>query len=252
MSVDFLHSKTARAKMAQFMAKAPQKPPVGTGQVHVGHRKSYEKLKSQSARPYSMLKAREKALVDLVNGLVESEPYAAAGRMWAARPQSYFSEKLGVCGDQVRRIGKSIPLRSFDALKDGSRMTLLRVAPPSDLTAEDFARIMASEWRKRRERRANPTEYGCLVHIAKESPAGWAPDVFCTVLDNWSEFMAGTKLAIFLAGTGEGDVFDPDPAHFKEKFLLQPHIPTIRRFWHIAKDFYDMQAEMQGLPKLVG
>ncbi|QYZ68561.1 hypothetical protein [Neotabrizicola shimadae] len=243
----FLNQSSAKEEMKAILAGGYKSPIVGSGKVSTTHIKAYSAEKCAVHRTYEKLNPRERALFDLVSSLVKSEPFHASGRTWAARSQAFYADKLGVCTDQVRRIAKSIPLRSMTLLLEGKRCVLLRVAEPGDLVDEDFARIMASVWMKKKGKRPDAKEYGCLVHMAREAPVGWAPDIFSTVLENWSEFCAGMKLAIFMAANSEGDHFDPDPAHFNEKFLPSPHIPTIRRFWHVAMEYHLMRMQDEGL-----
>lgn len=193
-------------------------------------------------------KGKEAQLVGVVTKLLAEHPVEREGRFWAAQKKSWYCGQLGVSERQLQRIAAKAPLVSCVKLVDGERLVLMRPGPKTDRTAEHYARIMAKEWRIRVSsgKHVSSTEFGLLVGLAKDLKE-FAPDTLVTVLENWSAFMAGVKLAIALAQV-EGDHFESDPGKFMSRYFEYPSISVIRRFSHVAYELFEMLPKQGAKP----
>lgn len=187
-------------------------------------------------------------LLALVTKIIDDEPLEREGRMWAARKKAWYSEKVGVSERQLQRIAAQTPLISRVKIVNGERLVLMRPYKAGDRTPEDYARIMAHIWRSKvsKGKNVSSAEFGLLVGIAKDLDI-FAPDVFATVLDNWSAFMANAKIAIAIAQV-EGDFYEEDPEKFVSKYYKFPSISVIRRFWKSADDTFDTLYQFSSKP----
>ena len=96
--------------------------------------------------------AFDQKLIVIVEELVENEPYEAFGFKWAARPQLYYCEELGVCQKTFGRHIRKPPFVARRAQVNGNIVCLLRLgeAPPKD--ASDYKYILRKLWRDRKDK----------------------------------------------------------------------------------------------------
>lgn len=244
-------TKHAKAKLTGDIVKEqatapspyPHNPPVGTNQVFVSGYKALVAKKGETFREYHELNASEKALYEVISTICAEAPYEAEEREWALVGYQGLSEAVGISERQIRRIlNKQNPFRHVVKKLEGKKSLLVRIGHPADLTNEDFARMMVKIWEEKFKSRPNAKQFGNLVGIAKEGPRDAAVDIFRTVLANWSGFMSGVHIAI-THGQVEGDHFDPNPENFDKKYYQFPSITVIRRFWHVAVDYYEMRVQ---------
>jgi hypothetical protein len=197
------------------------------------------------------LSGRKAALAALVAADIEEAGVEREGRSWSARPKSWYCERLSVSERQLQRLVAAVPLVSRIKVVDGERQLFLRPGPLSDRTPEDYARIMAREWKQRvsNGKDVKRSEFGLLVGLAKDWEDIMAPDIFITALENWPAYMAGVKVAIAEAQVG-GDHFEADPDKFMMRFYSYPSISVMRRFWQVGVELHLMllQDMQQGKP----
>lgn len=219
-------------------------PPVGSGMVYKDGFKKHMAAMATELKAKGDLRGARRRLYQLVEDELAQNPVNAEGRLWANLPALKVSELLGVSPDHARGLHKSNPFRYTVKMIDGRKTTLIRIAHPADLTSEDQAKMMATFWRKTVNRRESKPEFGMLKGIADDCPTGRSYDIFRTTVANWSSFMACVKIAQYL-GQYEGDEYDKNPENFYSRFLVYPSISTIRRFVHVARDFYSIS--LQGI-----
>jgi len=226
-------------------------PPVDSGKFTTYGFEGYQKLRKTPQPGPDELKGAAKDVYSQVKHWTVQSPLQAEGRDWAGIKLDDLAQAVGVSTKQVQRIVKKPPFHTATKVIDNRTRKLIRIGAPSDLTHEDFARIMVSDWRKATGREGERSDFGLLVGMAKDAPRGLAPDILRTVVANWSGFMAGVHLAITLASV-DGDTFDGDPKNFEKKYFHYPTISVTRRFWPVAIEFYHMfiQANQIGGPIL--
>lgn len=217
-------------------------PPVGSGMVFKDGFDKHMAAKAKKLKTKDDLRGARRSLYQLVEDELAQNPVNAEGRLWANLPAAKVSELLGVSRDHARGLHKSNPFRYAVKIIDGRKTTLIRIAHPADLTSEDQAKMMTAFWRKAVNRRESKSEFGMLKGIADDCPMGRSYDIFRTTVANWSSFMACVKIAQYL-GQYEGDEYDQNPENFYSRFLVYPSISTIRRFVHVARDFYSISLQ---------
>lgn len=211
-------------------------PPNGTGKIYTDGYEAYLKASNEPHLTIVHLKNARRDLYELIENWSVDDLHQAEGKQWVKVTAAVLAQKLDVHEDYVRKLYKANPFRYVVKKINGTKTTLIRIAHPSDVTAEDSARMMAKFWRDAIGRQVSPSEFGCLVGIAKDFPVvGY--DIFRTVVRNWSAFMACVKLAQHM-GKVDGDEYDPNPENFHTRFLIYPSIGIIRRFAYVARDFY--------------
>jgi hypothetical protein len=206
-----------------------------------------------------------KELVSLVEKLIAEEPFEADGFKWAARPQSFYCEALGISGATLRRIVAKPPFTRRVKLVKGIQTSLLMIGdPPKDAT---YYRIkLAGIWKnspwhdlppgKHKETETKPKasravsmhEGACLWGFADEltkfmsdnfeAPEGQlggelAVAVFKHALADWQQIMSAIKLAM-----------EARPG-YKPKFYDYPSIPIIRNFWKASVYAYVEAVQMK-------
>ena len=171
----------------------------------------------------------------LVADQIATAPFMREGHPWAARPQAWWADRLGVTTRQVQRISRAAPVRFLTVLNDDIKMTVYRPGSMADKTPEDYARIMSAMWFKASGRRATGKEFGLLVGLAKCWPEGKAPYLFDLVLSNWGAFCAGADTEIYCGMHGQpADQFKAPPEAFEKRHFAYPNIAFIRVFWWVA------------------
>jgi hypothetical protein len=179
-------------------------------------------------------------LREVVEARIATAPFEYEGQQWAAAPQAWYAEQLGVC---VRTIGRLIKSAPFDHQRrqiDGKVTTLVRVGTPlekTEKTEKHYANILASIWRKKIGRRASRDEYGQINGLVQNWPKGKSIDIFKSVLDNWAMFAAGAKQQI--------DMFGGTPRYWKH-----PSLSVMRRFYGVAVEMHVMLLQDKGLDDL--
>lgn len=214
-------------------------PPVDSGKFTTYGFAEYQKLRKAPQPGPDDLKGAAKDIYPQIKHWTKHSPIHAEGRDWAGIKLEDLAQAVGISTKQVQRIVKKPPFHTATKLIDNRTRKLIRIGPPSDMTHEDFARIMVSDWRQATGRQEERSDFGLLVGMAKDAPRGLAPDILRTVVANWSGFMAGVHLAITLASV-DGDIFDDDPNNFEKKYFNYPTITVTRRFWPVAIEFYHM------------
>lgn len=234
-------------------AKPPAKtmtwtyPKVGTNQVSTywAHkiRKDDAKFAAAQCEPLTGSQAQ---LRDLVVQIMADAPHIYDNKAWAAQPIACYAEALQVSERHVHRIIEAMPLRKLTIRVNGKRTTLMRWGGVQQLAADDLARILRSLWIKAEKPEPTRNQYGLLLGLARDWPYPYAPDLFKTVIDNWSVFMGGVKLYIDMAKEG-GDFYEKNPSKFHQRFLSYPSLPVIRRFWPVAAATYTIVAGNQAI-----
>jgi hypothetical protein len=115
-------------------------------------------VKGKYAMPKKKLSDR--ALAALIEDLIAKEPHEFDGYLWAARPQSYYFETLGV--SQWTLIGriKKPPFVARTTKIDGKVVCLLRVGEPAPKGLNDYKKIMRSMLRSMRDNADLPVLHG--------------------------------------------------------------------------------------------
>ncbi|WP_368184624.1 hypothetical protein [Aestuariibius sp. HNIBRBA575] len=244
VSKNWLANITTKLKIeykAEILEGAPPTPfvppPIDSGYVSISGFQEYSKLKKQVLVQPNDMTANGRKLYHEVSKWTKKKPIHQEGRVWAGKTVAELALAVGISTKQVHRYTGKNPFRHATKRIEGVKMKLLRIGEPGDLTNEDFARMMVKIWRKKTDRMETSKEFGLLVGMAKDTPSGLAPDIFCTVIENWSGFMAGVHLAIS-SGMSFGDEFDTNPNNFEKKFFHHPSISVTRRFWPVAKEHY--------------
>ncbi|MEP4988146.1 MAG: hypothetical protein ABJV68_10685 [Paracoccaceae bacterium] len=244
VSKGWLADTTAKLKIAykaEILDGAPPTPfippPIDSGYVSISGFQEYRKLRKQVLIQSKNMTANGRKLHHEVSKWTKKKPVHQEGRVWAGKTIGELALAVGISTKQVHRYAEKNPFRHVTKRIEGVKMKLLRIGEPSDLTDEDFARMMVKIWHKKTGQKETPNEFGLLVGMAKDTPRGLAPDVFRTVIENWSGFMAFVHMDISI-GMEEGDYFDTDPDNFEKKFFHFPSISVARRFWPTAREFY--------------
>ena len=169
----------------------------------------------------------------LVEELNSNEPYDAHGYVWAARPQSYYCEKLDISVETLRRhiskppfVRRSAVVGKVEQIVDGKtviavagkKLCLLRIGEAPDKTANDYKNIMASIWKQKTGYTATAHQKQCLWGFAQDVPGEWAVKAFKYALDHWQETATSIKIAA-----------EARPG-YKPRFYDFPNIPAIRSF----------------------
>jgi hypothetical protein len=84
-------------------------------------------------------------------------------------------------------------------------------------------------------------EHGCLVGLADVWPDGYQVAILKCVLDDWTGFMVGAKMAA--AAAQDADTGDPDLPVKGMKFYHHPSLPVIRKYAGAAAELYVMKAQ---------
>ena len=105
-------------------------------------------------------KLSDRALAALIEDLIAKEPHEFDGYLWAARPQSYYFETLGV--SQWTLIGriKKPPFVARTTKIDGKLVCLLRVGEPAPKGLNDYKKIIRSMLRSMRDNADLPVLHG--------------------------------------------------------------------------------------------
>lgn len=231
---DWLKTSSAegKAEMLEYKAKragaAKQTPFNASAASDV--LKKYEKQLTSNDKAKGASQASIDQFMVLVGELIATDPFMREEHPWAARPQVWWADRLGVSTKQVQRISRAAPVRFLTVLIGDTKMTVYRPGSMTDKTPEDYARIMSKMWFKASGRRATGKEFGLLVGLAKDWPPGRSPFLFNLVLKNWPMFCSGMKQEIDLGLDGEHWLYK-DPAKFEHRYLRYPSIATIRLFW---------------------
>jgi len=164
------------------------------------------------------------ALTLLVQDLIAKEPFKADGFDWAARPQSFYGEKLKTSAATLRRrIAKPPFVRTWKMVGaeivtvgenttviGGKKLCLLRIgeAPPKDV-ADEAKRVMIKIWNGKMAKPVTQHEGRCLwgmagdimallaaVDLPAELGGELAIAVFKFALADWQQVAAGIKLAM--------------------------------------------------------
>lgn len=83
-------------------------------------------------------------------------------------------------------------------------------------------------------------EYGCMSGLAEVWPDGHQVDLFKMVLKRWPIFMAGVKWAAVMEADPE--TYKPDKQAFN-LHLEFPSMSVIRRYWKVALEMVEMDAQ---------
>ncbi|AOZ68830.1 hypothetical protein LPB142_05440 [Rhodobacter xanthinilyticus] len=220
-------------------AKPLVPPPVDSGKFTTYGFEQYQKLCKTPQPEPDILNGTTKKIYAQVKHWTELSPIHAEGRDWAGITHEDLAQAVGVSSKQVQRIVSKPPFHTITKVIEKRTRKLFRIGAPSDMTHEDFARIMVADWRKATGRKEKRDDFGLLVGMVKDAPIGLAPDILRTVVENWSGFSAGVGLAVEVAKV-EGDAFDGNAEHFEKKFFHYPAISVTRRFWPVAIEFYHM------------
>jgi hypothetical protein len=236
---DWLKTSSAAAKveMLEYKAKragaVKQTPFKASAASDVF--KKYEKQLTSNDKAKGASQASIDQFMVLVGELIATDPFMREEHPWAARPQAWWAERLGVSTKQVQRISRAAPVRFLTAMNGDIKMAVYRPGSMADKTPEDYARIMSKMWFKASGRRSTGKEFGLLVGLAKDWPPGKAPYLFDLVLSNWGAFCAGTDKEVYCGMNGQpADHFKAPPEAFVERYWKYPNIAYIRRFWWVA------------------
>lgn len=164
----------------------------------------------------------------LVEQTISDNGYPFDGQMWAAEPQSWWREQLGVSEASLRRaVAKPPFVRNWARVK-GRKMMLLRVGEKGPPTPRDIAIYLRKIWQKKTGTKETPASFGCLVGLAER----WgedAPRILTMVLNEWGKFMCGVKL---------------EETWTVNRYFKYPCITLIRRFPQVAEEM-DMMIQQE-------
>jgi len=109
------------------------------------------------------------SLIGLIEDLIAKEPYEAFGLKWAARPQAYYCDALGVSEWTLRRCTKKPPFARKNKLIDGKKVCLLRVGegPPND-PHDSAKRVMIKLRNSKIGKQVTRREGSCLYFFARD------------------------------------------------------------------------------------
>lgn len=178
-------------------------------------------------------------LLKLVQEAIDLDPFECDGFQWAALPQKYYCQQLGISPATLRRRISRPPFVRERARKDGKVVALLRVGKKGPITHRHTANIMAKIWQEKTGRRASPEEYGCLVGLAESWPPDQQLKLFRMVLDQWSVFMAGVDSEITLHKAKNDN-------KLYKRFYRFPSLRVIRRFSNVATEMELMNVQEAG------
>jgi len=187
-------------------------------------------------------------LIELIAAGIVSHPIERGGFLWCGAPQDEWAKELKVSTRNFRRMIQEPPIVREPAnveTPEGKivKYTLLRVAKqgePPTKTPQHVANIMRSVWKEKVDRPISGKEHGCLLGLAQVWPEGCQIDIFKTVLDNWSGFMAGVKIIQeIMAHKGEAVTV---------KFYKYPSITVMRRFPQAAIELHGIKLQSEGKP----
>jgi hypothetical protein len=200
-------------------------------------------------------KSAVKELVLLVEKIIAEDPHAAFGFKWAARPQSFYCEKLGLSDRQVRRLIAKPPFVKRNAMVgtgpiviNGSqqisgpkKLCLVRVgeAPPKNV-ADEAKRVMIALWNKQMGKKVTRHEGQCLwgmtgdimtkllvpLDLPADSGGELAIAVFKYALADWQAVASAAKLEA-----------EARPG-YKVRYYDLPCITHIRSFWRASVHAY--------------
>lgn len=247
---DWLQKSSAAGKVEMLEYKAKRaatvkQTPFNASAVSVVLKKYEKHQLAETDKPKGTSQARIDQFMELVTELIATDPFMREGHPWAARPQAWWAERIGVSTKQVQRISLAAPVRINLPLVDGTKMAVYRPGSMADKTPEDYGRIMSKMWLKGSERQTTKKEFGLLVGLAKDWPQGKAPYLFDLVLSNWGAFCAGAHTEIYCGMHGQpAEQFKAPPEAFEERHWTYPNIAFIRRFWWVALEMlnYDGKA----------
>lgn len=206
-------------------------------------------------------KVAPEALVSLIEKLVAEEPHEAFGFKWAARPQSFYCETLGVSDRTVREYtGKPpyvckqamvgdgpIVMNGSHQISGPKKLCLVRIgeAPPKDI-ADEAKRVMITIWNKAMGKPVTYHEGRCLWGMAGDMmkmlaaeglPADLGGElaiaVFKHALADWPGVASAIKFAAELR------------PGYKPRYYAYPTITTIRSFWKAAVYAYLSHLQME-------
>lgn len=175
------------------------------------------------------------ALRSLITESIRANPVELDGFQWAAHPQEELCRKLGISVSTLYRRVKAPPFVSKRRLIDGKMTALIREGLPGPQTHYDLAQIMSAIWRKKFGKANTKKEFGCLKGLAEVWPEGQQVQIFKTVLNDWSAFMAGAKIEMQLLGD-EG----------RPLYYEFPSLTVLRRFPEVAVELHQMTQQAKG------
>ncbi len=105
-------------------------------------------------------KLSDQALVALVEDLITKAPHEFDGFLWAAWPQSYYFEALGISQWKLIERIKKPPFVARTTKIDGKVVCLLRIGEPAPKVLNDYKKIMRSMLRNMRDNAKPPILYG--------------------------------------------------------------------------------------------
>lgn len=220
-------------------------------------------------------------LYSLIAESIATAPHELDGFLWCRMSHPDRCSALGIADKTLRRwITEADDIVSQRKLVDGKQTTLLRIGEPGPVTHRHIANQMSKHFRgviaahmaawtqqrqallkplpelptdqqafaakrvKRLEKllsrreRTTEHEFGCMCGLAEVWPEGHQMELFTMVLKRWPIFMQGVKWAAAMeADTGE-QAFN--------RYLEFPHLPVIRRYWKVALEMAEMDAQENG------
>ena len=201
-------------------------------------------------------KSSKDRLVELVEKLVAEDAYEFDGFIWAARPQAFYAQEIGVSKSTVRDLITKAPFvrraRTIGAtttttgndvkVEGGDRVTLLRLGDPTKKGPDECARIMRGVWKNKLDREVTEPQKKLLWGFAKdllELYPGINPvHVFAYAIDHWTHTAYSIKLAMQARQA-------KDPS-FKPQFHDYPCIGTIRLFKEAVIHVYAIYHQEKG------
>ena len=203
---------------------------------------------------------KKSALVALVHELVESDPYERDGFLWAARPQGFLAEKLGVAAKTISRWSGEPPFqRKVVLTPQNDKVTLLRVGDPAPPDPHAVALTLRGVWRNKTGMEPITTEKAqadwdhmkrCLWGFAKDvmalpevkafadDPGEFAKAAFKFALNDWQTTASAIKIAALTH-----KAINPD---FKIRFWDYPSVPLMLFFYKAVIHAYVTFLQMNG------
>lgn len=176
-------------------------------------------------------------LTELVKDQLKLSTYEHQGQEWAARPQAWYCERLGVSTATLRRAASAPAfVRCVTQDDDGNPLWLIRLATGNENIGERNVirhpgAIIASRWRQATGRRPGNRDFGCICELAKLYPVDPLWQMLDYVRKDWQTFMGAVKAEIDLA-------IERGETGFRYRYYEYPSLPVILRFRAVAAECY--------------
>ncbi len=135
-------------------------------------------------------------------------------------------------------LNKNVPIHRAELEAEKEKLTVqLKQAMINEKSETDAQIKKINKTLGRLRENETRSEYGCMVGLAKDWPAGLQIELFKMAVNDWTEFMGGVKVV----QAHEAAMGTAKPMYFK-----YPHIKTLRRYHKVAVDMMVMRYQTIG------